>query len=137
MKNPTLYFEKGYKYRVYFDYEIQTEMFGFTVEDYWYRLTPDGKLWIRAGYAWDGASGPTIDNSTTFVNSLVHDIFFQMQRKNQLPHDPCFAISNSELERIGIISGMLRLRARWWKNMVSAFGSANAAVQPDKVYTAN
>lgn len=137
MKNPTLYFEKGYKYRVYFDYEIQTQMFGFSVEDYWYRLTPDGKLWIRAGYAWDGASGPTIDNDTTYVNSLVHDVFFQMQRKGQLPHEPCFDVSNNELERIGIISGMLRLRAYWWKKIVSALGSANAAVQPDKVYTAN
>lgn len=137
MKNPTLYFEKGYKYRVYFDYTIQTHMFGFTVEDYWYSLTPDGMLWIRAGYSWDGASGPTIDTDTTFVNSLVHDVFFQMQRKGQLPHDPCFHISNDELKRIGINSGMYEWRANMWKNGVEEFGSANAAVQPDKVYTAN
>ena len=135
--NPTLYYEKGYKYQTYYDYTIQTQMFGFSVEAYWYKLTPDGILWIRRGYAWDGASGPTIDTEDTIINSLIHDVFYQMMREGQLPEDPCFHIANNELKRIGIRSGMWTWRANMWKNAVEKFGSSSAAVQPDKVLIAN
>lgn len=44
-----------------------------------------GDLIILAGYAWDGASGPTWDTRSTVLASLVHDTFYQFMRENQLP----------------------------------------------------
>ena len=44
-----------------------------------------GKLNISAGYAWDGASGPTWDTPATMVPSLVHDVLYQGIREGLLP----------------------------------------------------
>ena len=37
-------------------------------------------LSIRAGYAWDGASGPTLDTKATIYPALVHDVLYQLIR---------------------------------------------------------
>lgn len=49
-----------------------------------------GRLTIRAGYAWDGASGPTWDTPATMVPSLVHDALYQAIRAGLLPRSARF-----------------------------------------------
>ena len=46
----------------------------------WIRLTKEGRLFIRQGYMWDGASGPAIDTDDFMVPSLVHDAFYHLMR---------------------------------------------------------
>ena len=45
----------------------------------------DGVLIIQPKYAWDGASGPTLDTKNTMTPSLVHDAFYQLIREEVLP----------------------------------------------------
>ena len=68
--------------------------------------------------------------------SLVHDVLYQMMRRGQLPEALCFHAANDELRKICLEDGMSRLRAWYVWKAVEDFGSANAAVQPDKVFTA-
>lgn len=136
MKNPTLKFKRGMKYQVEEDYLIQTRIVGFTVKAKFYELSPDGMLLIRDGYAWDGASGTTIDTMSSIIGSLVHDVFYQMMREGELPHDPCFTEANLELERLCVNDGMWAWRAGVWFRFVEGFGNAHAAVQPEEIFTA-
>lgn len=51
-------------------------------------------LFIKARYAWDGASGPTFDTSSTMRASLVHDALVQLTRLGALPPSAKNAIDN-------------------------------------------
>ena len=42
-------------------------------------------LSIKAGYAWDGASGPTVDTEATMYPALVHDALYQLIRLGIIP----------------------------------------------------
>ena len=43
-------------------------------------LSKNGTLRIKAGYAWDGPSGPTIDTKSSMRGSLFHDALYQLLR---------------------------------------------------------
>ena len=43
-----------------------------------------GFLYIAECYAWDGASGPTLDTKKTMRPSLVHDALYQLMREGLL-----------------------------------------------------
>lgn len=74
-----VYYRTGYRHQLAEDYEIKAGI--FPVEpggnDY-VQLSKDGHLKISKGYAWDGASGPTINDSTFVRGSLVHDAYCQL-----------------------------------------------------------
>ena len=40
----------------------------------------DGKLVVKYGYAWDGASGPVFQTKTLIAASLLHDALYQILR---------------------------------------------------------
>lgn len=90
-----LKYQAGYKYQTRSFFWIQTPLSGnhSRIEDPdnlrspWVRLTLDGMLEIRAGYAWDGPSGPTIDTKSTMRASLVHDALYQLMRAGMLAQD--------------------------------------------------
>ena len=74
-----------YRWRTREDYAVLTPIRGHVVEAAYYRLTGEGMLWIRSGYAWDGTSGGVRDTAENLGASLVHDAFYQMLREDQLP----------------------------------------------------
>lgn len=125
----------GYKYQLAEDLIVQTEIKGFTVTERFFVLSDTGELLIRAGYAWDGPSGIAIDTKTFMRGSMVHDVFFQAMREGYLPQK-CFTPANKELRRICLEDGMWSVRAWWVFRCVERFGSAFAAVQPEKIFTA-
>jgi len=47
----------------------------------------ENTLVIKAGYKWDGASGPTIDTPEVTVASLVHDVGYEMIRLGYIPRN--------------------------------------------------
>ncbi len=73
---------KGFKYQLKQDILIST---GITISDEildsFITLGVNGELSIRKGYAWDGASGPTIDGEKNMVPSIVHDALYELMRK--------------------------------------------------------
>lgn len=79
-------YSAGYKYQLRADYAYQSAVKPAVLVrvDDWVVLHPTGLLEIRAGYAWDGASGPAIDTKTILRGSLVHDAFYQLMREGLL-----------------------------------------------------
>jgi hypothetical protein len=126
MKGDHIYYKKGYKYQLARSYALQmADIKGFNIKADWIELTQDGVLIISAGYAWDGASGPTIDTPSSMRGSLVHDVLYQLMRLGLLPE--------SYRERADILlhdiceeDGMCSLRADLWEDMVELFASGCA-----------
>ncbi|HTE65830.1 MAG TPA: DUF1353 domain-containing protein, partial [Candidatus Binatia bacterium] len=88
-------------------------------------MTPDGELTIRAGYAWDGPSGPAIDTANFMRGSLVHDALYQLIRERYLSIVVRDA-ADSLLRDICREDGMSRLRAWWVYRAVSRHGEPSA-----------
>ena len=75
-----IFYKSGYKYQLVKDYSIETVIVGSLMDLDFLKLTPNGVLTIRDGYAWDGPSGPVIDTPDTMRASLVHDAVYQLLR---------------------------------------------------------
>lgn len=73
-------YKDGYKYQLYEDVKIQTEIKGEEVKEEFFILEKNGDLHVKRGYAWDGPSGPTIDTPKFVWASLPHDVFYQCMR---------------------------------------------------------
>lgn len=70
-------------YRVKSDLVVPTGVKGFAArfaEDGYELLSLDmlGNLTIRAGFEWDGASGPALDTDSILYAALVHDAFYRL-----------------------------------------------------------
>ena len=79
--------KRYYKYRLEESFEFQLRRYG--IKDCFCK-TPfieltGGRIIIKKGYAWDGASGPTIDTKSSMRASLVHDALYQLIRLKLLP----------------------------------------------------
>jgi hypothetical protein len=87
MKQATYRDLDRYKYQLLEDYTVKTGIIGYKVlleETAFISLEEDGTLFIKARYAWDGASScPDFDS--IMRGSLVHDAFYQLLRMEKLP----------------------------------------------------
>ena len=99
----------------------------------WLELDPDGTLRIRAGYAWDGASGPTYDSKSSMRASLYHDALYQAERLGLVSIEWRAAI-DSMFRRVCLEDGMLAPRAWLWYHAVRIFAKPAATSQesPDE-----
>lgn len=97
------------------------------------RIYASGKLQIKAGYAWDGCSGPTWDDDGNMKAGLVHDALYQFMRYELLPRDTWKPIADQLLYDISVESGMSRIRAWYYKLAVDKFGH-DATITKRKVY---
>lgn len=101
------------------------------IETEWCALTPHGRLILWAGYAWDGASGPTFDTSSSMRGSAAHDALYQLCRLgllNYLPTDELRALIDSEFHSLCLEDGMWSARAWVWLRSVVRF--AGFAIKP-------
>ncbi len=105
----------GYKYQLAEDYVVRTPLRppGNIVAK-WFILTMAGVLWIRAGYAWDGASGPTFDTNSSMRPSLIHDVFCQMMRERLLDYVMFSKEVHALFYQHCIEDGMWPVRAKIW-----------------------
>lgn len=83
-------------------------------------LSPDGKLSIHKGYAWDGPSGPALDTPSGMRASLVHDALYQLMRMGLLPMT-WRKQADLELRRIAREDGMSLIRSHYWYLAVRMF----------------
>jgi len=104
--------------RVQIDAEAHTEFIDLS----------NGFLTIRAGYCWDGASGPTVDTKSTIRGSLVHDALYQLMRMGLIGQE-YKPIADQTFRRLIKNNGMGSFRAWYYYNGVRFFGSKSAAVQ--------
>jgi len=132
MKRQIYYYKGNYKYQLGLDEKIQlpfkieanliqSALDTLVVKHEYFTITASGLLTIKAGYAWDGASGPTFDTSDSMRASLYHDVGYQAIGEKLLPMS--YRVLFDELLLSTLIEdGMLDFRAHAWYKAVRAFG---------------
>jgi len=96
----------------------------------WAVLSEEGILTIKEGYAWDGASGPAMDNMNTARASLIHDVMYQLIAGNRLPPGPWKAHADKEFHTILREDGVVWFRAAYMYAAVHLFGRGRDEYQP-------
>jgi hypothetical protein len=130
-----LYFKKGYKYQVSKTYHIKLNVLPYdTIDLPFVKMGRDGNTFILAGYAWDGASGPTIDTLDSMIGSLVHDVGYQLIRLG-LVSPEYKSYFDDLLYVLCHEDGMRGFRARYWKWAVVQFvkSSTKPSSEPDEI----
>ena len=111
-----IFYRSGYEYQLRADYTINLPFVPDTTLDIiepFYTFAINGTLTVKAGYAWDGASGPAIDTKTFMRGSLVHDVLYQMMREGLLDPGKYREPADAILRDICREDGMMAIRA-WW-----------------------
>jgi len=125
-------YKKGFKYQLAEDYSISIKkLVEEKIELDFITLIPQGdffaKLTIKKGYAWDGASGITIDTKSSMRGALIHDALYQLMRM-ELIDIKWRKYADELLRDLCIEDGMWRWRANAWYNAVQNF--ADFAADP-------
>jgi hypothetical protein len=79
-------YKKGYKYQLVEPVKIYVGIFLPGEINTKYLRLYKGYLYIDAGYAWDGPSGPMVDTDNLMLPSLTHDGLYQLMRMGLIPH---------------------------------------------------
>jgi len=77
-----IYYRDGYRYQLAEDFDMHTPirpMGGLTAESEYITLTGNNRLYIKAGYAWNGANF-VADRPGNMRAALVHDALYQLMR---------------------------------------------------------
>ena len=112
----TIYYRSHYKYQLTRPYVVQTGICPPEEIHYqFFTLNTSGVLEVKAGYAWDGASGPTWDTKSSMRPSLVHDCFCQMAADRRLDYKTYATAYNALFRRMCEEDGMWKLRAMIWQ----------------------
>ena len=119
-------YREGYKYQLVDPYIYQTDIFGLNLKNDYVTLAPDGTLYIYGGYAWDGASGPTVDTKDSMRASLVHDALYALTSEYPDSLLKWRGYVDSLLENICVEDGMSAARAWAWRKAVTLFGERAA-----------
>jgi len=80
-----IYYVSGVKYHLTRPYSFKCGIFGCVGGNSYVQIDQDGLIEVRAGYAWDGPSGPTADTPSAMRASLRHDVLYQLISIGILP----------------------------------------------------
>jgi hypothetical protein len=120
---------KGWKYRLVEPVVRRTEIVGnFINTDYIY-LAEDGRLTLKTGYAWDGATGVP-DTPEIMEASAIHDALYQLMRLEFLGREKYFEYANHLLCTMCLEKGMKLEAAKHILWGVQTFG--RSATYPEK-----
>ena len=137
--NDFIEYTEGYKYQLAKTSAFKLYFRAGLVEDIetkYIKLTVDGWLIIKEGYAWDGASGPTYDSENTMRASMVHDALYQLLRMGIIE---AFYRDESDQQLYVLVreDGMWYIRAKAWFNALDWFGGSAASPKSrKKIYRA-
>lgn len=126
-------YKDGYRYQLVEDYTIQTPIKPLVTiaKPPYYVLTTDGMLYIRAGFAWDGASGPTFDTKSSMRPSLVHDALCQMMEDRTLDYKAWSPTVHRFFKEMCLEDGMSPWRAWIWHIGVIIGQGGNPDIEDD------
>ncbi len=94
----------NYKYQLIEDYSCSTGIIGWEYENDWVKLTREGLLTLKKGYAWNGANCFP-DLESIIKPSAVHDALYQLGRLKVLPYQ-CKNIADMLLYKMCLECGM-------------------------------
>ena len=111
-----IHYKEGYKYQLTRPYSVETGICPPTTIDYpYWTLHDNGLLEVSAGFAWDGASGPTWDTKSSMRPSLVHDCFCQMAKDRRIDYKTFAPLYNQLFRDMCVEDGMWPIRADIWR----------------------
>jgi hypothetical protein len=130
-----LKYRSGYKYQT-------LERIRFNLPEEFlthYADTPFIALWdctmtLEAGYAFDGASGPTFDPKCSMRAAALHDACYQLMREGSLPRT-LKPLVDDLFHELLIADGMNRFRAWLWHRGVKKCGES-ATIQNRNILVA-
>ena len=126
LQRSDLYYRKGYKYQLEKRFQTPTTFrFPEKIQTDWVTIETNGDMTIERGYAWNGASGPTIDTPSTMAASLIHDALYQLISLGHLSLE-CREDADFTLRRIMIEDKAWRLRANYFFVAVDLAGQRAA-----------
>jgi len=130
-------YKKGYKYQLCRSYTLDGVQVGQkSIKTPYIVLTQTGKLTIRSGYAWDGASGIAPDLKTNMRGSLIHDVLCQLIRQGYLKKS-VYDKTCDIFIKVCREDGMGRIMAKLHSIGVrTGIAKRIATGKPKKVYTA-
>lgn len=130
-------YRAGYNYQLAENEYYQSDIMpvGMLADTDWLALDGEGLLTIRAGYAWDGASGPVIHTPENMRASLIHDAYYQLIRLG-LVHYAYRAAADRVYRRVCIEDGMSEARAQSHFLALRLFGGAAALAELEPVVLA-
>ena len=105
---------------------------GMLADTDWLSLDGEGLLTVRAGYAWDGASGPVIHSADNMRASLIHDAYYQLIRLG-LVHYAYRAAADRVYRRVCIEDGMSLDRAESHYVALRVFGAMAATAEAEPI----
>lgn len=121
-------YREGFKYQLAEVERFQTRITGHDIKTKFVSLGPGGMLTIKAGFAWDGPSGPTLDSKNSMRAALAHDAIYYLIRNEHLAED-MRGIADNVFDRILKEDGMWAPRRNLWVWAVKRL--AAAAADPD------
>lgn len=121
MKCDRLFYKEGYKYQLSRDCSLLTAIKGIDIRLDYLSLAPDGLLTLKKGYAWDGCSGPTLDDKTNMRGGAFHDAIYQLMRLGLISTDWREYADKEVLKGLCMQDGMNRFRAWYYYEGVHNF----------------
>jgi hypothetical protein len=127
-------YRAGYRYQLAENEYYQSDIMplGVLADTEWVALDNEGLLTIRAGYAWDGASGPAMHAHENMRASLIHDAYYQLIRLG-LVHAAYRAAADRIYRRVCIEDGMTEIRAEAHFLALRMFGATAATFENEPV----
>lgn len=110
-----------YKYRSSFDEEYDTGILGVYATTEYITMYDDGRMVVKSGFLWNGASGPTIDTDNTMRASKGHDALYVLITLGVL-NESHRKRADKLLRKWLLEDGMAHVRAQLWYEGVRAFG---------------
>lgn len=122
---------KKYKYKLKrnYYYILENKYINIDIKTEYIEIRKTHKDNIRymkfcKGYAWDGGSGPAIDNNPMLIASLQHDGFYQLIREGPL-NIKFRKIADIIFRKKLIEYGSWKIRAWWCYFAVRFFGKSS------------
>ena len=132
----TIYYREGFKYQLSEDAEFWLDFAPpVTIITPFVEFHSNGMMLLRRGYAYDGPSGPTIDDETNMQGAALHDAGYQLIRMGLLDINVYRDTFDRAFKRICQIDGMCDFRAYYYFAGVHNFGTRYAAQQEDVIFT--
>lgn len=120
-------YREGYKYQLVEDYRVEVPIRSKDIDSPYITLSKNGFLTIKAGYAWDGPSGPTLDTRDFMRGALVHDALYQLMRDHGLDKNIHRQTADRIMRYICQEDGMGWFRAWYCYHAVRLFGDKSAS----------
>ena len=96
-----IYYKTGFKYQLVKSVTVTTKILPeFYINTRYITLSKGGTLHLGVGFAWDGASGWTIDTKSSMRASAVHDALYKLIRMGRLAEDKVREQADEEFYRI-------------------------------------